>query len=120
MQQARWLGSPPIPRQFGLNGWMQGVAVFVLVLDGNVDWNYGAPMAIGGLVGGYIGGSVASREPDRCSLDRYGNRFCRVRHYFWKLYGQSVIPLGGYRGLRENFLCSPLISHIFYNAGARV
>src|SRR4030095_15414074 len=38
-----------------LNGWMRGVAVLVLVLGGNVNWKYGVPMAIGGLVGGYIG-----------------------------------------------------------------
>ena len=94
---------------------MQGVAVFVLVLDGNVDWNYGAPMAIGGLVGGYIGGSVASREPDRCSLDRYGNRFCRVRHYFWKLYGQSVMHLGGNSEVREELPFAPISSQIFRN-----
>jgi uncharacterized protein len=38
-----------------LNGWMRGVAVFVLVLEGNVNWRYGAPMAIGGLVGATSG-----------------------------------------------------------------
>jgi uncharacterized membrane protein YfcA len=31
--------------------------VLVLVLEGNVNWKYGAPMAVGGLVGGYIGES---------------------------------------------------------------
>src|SRR5207249_6053856 len=35
-----------------LNCWMRGVAVFVLVLDGRVEWKYGAPMAVGRLVGG--------------------------------------------------------------------
>ena len=35
---------------------MRGVAVLVLVLEGDVNWNYGGPMAIGGLVGGYVGG----------------------------------------------------------------
>ena len=39
-----------------LNLCMRGVAVFVLELEGNVNWKYGVPMAIGGLVGGYIGG----------------------------------------------------------------
>ena len=66
-----------------LNGWMRGIAVLVLVLDGSVDWKYGAPMAVGGLVGGYIGGNcVASRKPDRCSLDRYRDRSCRVSTLF--------------------------------------
>jgi uncharacterized membrane protein YfcA len=38
-----------------LNLCMRGAAIVVLVLEGNVNWNYGVPMALGGLVGGYIG-----------------------------------------------------------------
>src|SRR5438046_7494378 len=40
---------------------MRGVAVLVLVIAGDVNWNYGVPMAIGGLVGGYLGGMVSHR-----------------------------------------------------------
>jgi uncharacterized membrane protein YfcA len=31
---------------------MRGAAILVLVIEGNVNWSYGVPMAIGGLVGG--------------------------------------------------------------------
>ena len=31
---------------------MRGAAILVLALEGNVDWSYGAPMAIGGLIAG--------------------------------------------------------------------
>jgi uncharacterized protein len=59
--------------------WMRGAAILVLVLEGNVSWNYGVPMAVGGLVGGYVGGNgVASREPHCCSLHHYRDWFCRV------------------------------------------
>jgi uncharacterized protein len=40
---------------------MRGMAVFVLVLQGNVNWKYGAPMAVGGLIGGYVGGMISHR-----------------------------------------------------------
>jgi uncharacterized membrane protein YfcA len=75
---------------------MRGVAVFVLVLEGNVDWNYGAPMAIGGLVGGYIGGMVshrANRTVVRSIVIGIG--LAVSAHYFWKLYGQTVMQVGG-------------------------
>jgi uncharacterized membrane protein YfcA len=65
-----------------LNGWMRGVAVLILVIEGNVDWNYGAPMAVGGLVGGHRGNSVASSKPDRCSLNRHRDRSCSGRLLF--------------------------------------
>ena len=38
-----------------LAGCLRGVAVVALVAEGLVDWRYGVPMAIGGLVGGYLG-----------------------------------------------------------------
>ena len=34
---------------------MRGTAILVLVIEGNVNWNYGVPMAVGGLIGGYLG-----------------------------------------------------------------
>ena len=42
-----------------LAGSLRGVAVVALVAEGLVDWRYGVPMAIGGLVGGYLGGMVS-------------------------------------------------------------
>jgi uncharacterized membrane protein YfcA len=39
-----------------LTGCLRDVAVIVLVIEGNVDWKCCAPMALGGLVGGYLGG----------------------------------------------------------------
>jgi uncharacterized membrane protein YfcA len=79
-----------------LNAWMRGVAVLVLVLNGNVNWKYGAPMAIGGLVGGYIGGIVSRRANQ--TVVRWiviGIGLAVSAHYFWKLYGQTVMHLGG-------------------------
>ena len=74
---------------------MRGVAVLVLVLEGDVNWNYGVPMAIGGLVGGYIGGMVSHRaNRTACSLYRYRDWFCRVSLFFWKLYGPAVTHIG--------------------------
>ena len=34
---------------------MRGTAILVLVIESNVNWNYGVPMAVGGLFGGYVG-----------------------------------------------------------------
>jgi len=68
----------------------------VLVLDGNVDWKYGAPMAIGGSVGGYIGGMVshrANRTVVRSIVIGIG--LAVSVYYFWKLYGQAVMHVGG-------------------------
>jgi uncharacterized membrane protein YfcA len=79
-----------------LNAWMRGVAVLVLVLNGNVNWKYGAPMAIGGLVGGYIGGIVSRRANQ--TVVRWiviGIGLAVSAHYFWKLYGQTVMHMGG-------------------------
>ncbi len=79
-----------------LNGWMRGVAVVVLVLGGNVNWKYGAPMAIGGLVGGYIGGIVshrANRTVVRSIVIGIG--LAVSGYYFWKLYAQTILHVGG-------------------------
>jgi uncharacterized protein len=42
-----------------LTGCLRGVAVVALVAEGLVDWGYGLPMAVGGLVGGYLGGMAS-------------------------------------------------------------
>lgn len=78
-----------------LNGWMRGVAVLVLIIQGNVDWKYGAPMAIGGLVGGYIGGIVshrANRTVVRSIVIGIG--LVVAGYYFWKVYGPAARHLG--------------------------
>jgi uncharacterized protein len=71
---------------------MRGTAVLVLVLQGNVNWKYGAPMALGGLFGGYIGGIVshrANRTVVRCIVIVIG--FGATAYYFWKLYGPALL-----------------------------
>jgi uncharacterized protein len=78
-----------------LTGCLRGVAVFVLVIEGNVDWKYGAPMALGGLVGGYIGGLVSHRA-NRVVVRSIviGIGFGVAAYYFWKLYGPAVMRVG--------------------------
>ncbi|HEY4273050.1 MAG TPA: sulfite exporter TauE/SafE family protein [Candidatus Udaeobacter sp.] len=79
-----------------LNLCMRGVAVLVLVLEGNVNWEYGAPMALGGLIGGYIGGMVshrANRTVVRSIVIAIG--FAASAYYFWKLYGAALMHIGG-------------------------
>jgi uncharacterized membrane protein YfcA len=79
-----------------LNLCMRGVAVLVLVLEGNVNWNYGAPMVFGGLIGGYLGGMIshrANRTVVRSIVIVIG--FAAAGYYFWKLYGPTVMQIGG-------------------------
>lgn len=79
-----------------LKVWMRGAAVVVLVMQGNVDWKYGVPMALGGLVGGYVGGTVshrANRTVVRSIVIGIG--LAVSGHYFWKLYAQPILHIGG-------------------------
>jgi uncharacterized membrane protein YfcA len=79
-----------------LTGCMRSMAVVVLVIEGNVDWKYGAPMALGGLVGGYLGGLIshrANRVLVRSIVIVIG--FGVVAYYFWKLYGPAVMRISG-------------------------
>src|SRR3982751_6140392 len=74
---------------------MRGVAVVVLVIAGDVNWNYGVPMAIGGLVGGYLGGMVshrANRTVVRSIVIATG--FGASAYYLWKLYGPPAVRTG--------------------------
>jgi uncharacterized protein len=78
-----------------LSGCARGMAVLVLVMEGAVNWKYGAPMAIGGLLGGYIGGTVshrANRKVVRAIVISIG--FVASAYYFWKLYGPAVLRTG--------------------------
>ena len=75
---------------------MRGVAVLVLVLEGDVNWNYGVPMAIGGLVGGYVGGMISHRANTtlvRSIVIAIGS--VASVYYFWKLYGSAAARTGG-------------------------
>jgi uncharacterized membrane protein YfcA len=79
-----------------LTGCLRAVAVIVLVIEGNVDWKYGAPMALGGLVGGYLGGLISHRENRvlvRSIVIVIG--FGVAAYYFWKLYGPVVMRISG-------------------------
>jgi uncharacterized membrane protein YfcA len=75
-----------------LNGCMRGVAVLVLVLEGNVEWNYGAPMAVGGYIGGIVS-HRANRTVVRSIVIGIG--LAVSAHYFWKLYAQPILHMGG-------------------------
>jgi len=71
---------------------MRGAAIMVLVFEGNVNWTYGVPMAIGGLIGGYLGGMIshhANRIVIRSTVITIG--FLASVYYFWKLYGHDVL-----------------------------
>jgi uncharacterized protein len=78
-----------------LTGCLRSMAVIVLVIEGNVDWRYGGPMALGGLVGGYIGG-VVSHRANRVIVRSIviGIGFGVSTYYFWKLYGPAVVRVG--------------------------
>lgn len=58
------------------------MAVLLLVFEGTVNWKYGSPMAVGGLLGGYLGGMVV-----RAIVIAIG--FTASTYYFWKLYARS-------------------------------
>jgi len=79
-----------------LCGCMRGVAVIVLVLAGDVEWKYCVPMAVGGLMGGYIGGMVSHRA-NRIVVRSIaiGIGFAIAAYYFWKLYGPTILRVGG-------------------------
>ncbi len=79
-----------------LSGCLRGLAVMVFIIQGNVDWKYGAPMALGGLIGGYLGGLVShrvNRSIVRLIVIAIG--FAVAAYYFWKLYSPSVMRIGG-------------------------
>src|SRR5256714_10664564 len=75
-----------------LSGCLRGVAVIVLIYDGRVQWDYGAPMALGGLIGGYTGGMIshrANRTVVRSFVIAIG--FAASGYYFWKLYAPALM-----------------------------
>ncbi len=78
-----------------LTGCLRAVAVAVLIVEGTVGWGYGLPMALGGLVGGYLGGAVSARA-NRTLLRRIviGLGFGVAAYYFWRLYGTPIPYIG--------------------------
>jgi uncharacterized membrane protein YfcA len=79
-----------------LAGCLRSIAVVVLVVEGMVNWGYGLPMALGGLVGGYLGGLVSHRA--NRTVVRWmviGIGFGVAVYYFWRLYGPPVLHIGG-------------------------
>ena len=74
---------------------MRGAAIIVLIIEGNVDWSYGVPMAMGGLIGGYLGGMISHRA-DRTVVRSIviGIGLAASAYYFWKLYGAALMHVG--------------------------
>jgi uncharacterized protein len=79
-----------------LTGCLRGVAVLVLVVVGALNWGYGVPMALGGLVGGYLAGMFSGRVHRtvlRGVVIVVG--FGVAAYYFWQLYGSPEFHIGG-------------------------
>lgn len=79
-----------------LAGCLRSVAVLVLVVEGAINWGYGAPMAFGGLIGGYLAGMVSGRATRtilRGVVIAIG--FCVAAYYFLTLYGPGEFHIGG-------------------------
>ena len=78
-----------------LMGCLRGVAVLVLIIEGAVNWGYGLPMALGGLIGRYLGGRAsrrANRNVVRGLVIALG--FGMAAYYFWGLYGLPELHIG--------------------------
>jgi uncharacterized protein len=85
-----------VPLKNLLTGFLRGVAVMVLIIEGVINWSYGVPMVLGGLLGGYVGGMISGRA------DR---RFLRAlvivigfgvaAYYFWNVYAAPISRIGG-------------------------
>jgi uncharacterized membrane protein YfcA len=68
-----------VPLKNLLTGFLRGLAVMVLIIEGVVNWSYGAPMVLGGLLGGYVGGMISGRTDRRFLRARHHHRFRRRR-----------------------------------------
>ena len=76
-----------VPLKNLLTGCLRGLAVVVLIVVGAVNWGYGVPMVIGGLLGGYVGGMIsgrANRRVLRTIVIVIG--FGVAAYYFWNVY----------------------------------
>ena len=71
-------------------------AVAVLIFEGVVNWGYGIPMIVGGLIGAYVGGMVSNRAPRRFLRSLViVIGFGVSAYYFWNVYGASIPHIGG-------------------------
>ena len=85
-----------VPLKNLLTGCLRGVAVVAFIVEGVVNWKYGVPMVLGGLLGGYVGGMVSNRVPReflRIVVTVVG--FSVAAYYFWSVYGQPIFHIGG-------------------------
>jgi uncharacterized membrane protein YfcA len=79
-----------------LTGCLRGVAVVVLIIEGAVNWGYGLPMALGGLIGGYLGGRASHRaNPNVIRAVVITLGFAVAAYYFWRLYGSPIMHIAG-------------------------
>lgn len=85
-----------VPLKNFLTGCLRGVAILVFVVEGAIDWGYGIPMVLGGLAGGYVGGTILGRV-DRRILRGIAIviGFGVAAYFFWNVYGASVLRVGG-------------------------
>jgi uncharacterized protein len=85
-----------VPLKNLLTGCLRGVAVVAFIVEGAVNWGYGVPMLVGGLLGGYVGGMVSNRAPRRflrAVVIVIG--FGVAAYYFWNVYVAPIPHIGG-------------------------
>ena len=85
-----------VPLKNLLTGFLRGVAVVVLIVEGAVNWSYGVPMVLGGLLGGYLGGMISGRADRRVLrgiVIVIG--FGVAAYYFWNVYAAPITRIGG-------------------------
>jgi uncharacterized membrane protein YfcA len=82
-----------VPLKNLLAGCLRGVALVVLVIYGEINWGYGVPMAVGGLIGGYLGALTGgiNRTVLRAVVVIIGLGL--AAYYFWTLYGPPVLHI---------------------------
>ncbi|HTN74098.1 MAG TPA: sulfite exporter TauE/SafE family protein [Pirellulaceae bacterium] len=71
-----------------LGSFINGTAVVVFLLQGNVVWQFALPMIATSILGGYVGAKYGRRVPAK--YVRYlviCIGFCLTTYYFWKRFG---------------------------------
>jgi uncharacterized membrane protein YfcA len=102
---------------------MRGTAILVLVYEGNVNWSYGVPMAIGGLFWRLCwGNDIASCEPYNCSRHRHRDWFWRIYRLLLEVVRQTYHArrrVGGISEARGQSALAPIPFQNFHKAGNR-
>jgi uncharacterized membrane protein YfcA len=82
-----------VPLKNLLAACLRSVALVVLVIYGEINWGYGVPMAVGGLIGGYLGALTGgiNRTVLRAVVVIIGLGL--AAYYFWTLYGPPVLHI---------------------------